>query len=104
LLEDEGLELLGGYGSPVIFKIAVPGTVAFHAANPNVPELPIGFPNLVRELLDAWAFWLANPTFSPQTLEVDCGLKFSTDVPPAWIIDCEQVADPHPRRVPQLAR
>jgi hypothetical protein len=64
LLEDEGVELLGGYGSPVIFKIAVPGVVAFHAANPCLPELPIGLPNLVRELLDAWAFWLANPTFS----------------------------------------
>jgi hypothetical protein len=94
LLEDEGMELLGGYGSPVIFKIAVPGVVAFHAANPCLPELPIGLPNLVRESLDAWAFWLANPTFSTQTLEVDCGLKFSADVPPEWIIDCEQVADP----------
>jgi hypothetical protein len=94
LLENEGVELLGGYGSPVIFKIAVPGAVAFHAANPCLPELPIGLPNLVRELLDAWAFWLANPTFSTQTLEVDCGLKFSADVPPEWIIDCEQVADP----------
>jgi hypothetical protein len=94
LLENEGVELLGGYGSPVIFKIAVPGAVAFHAANPCLAELPIGLPNLVRELLDAWAFWLANPTFSAQTLEVDCGLKFSADVPPEWIIDCEQVADP----------
>jgi hypothetical protein len=98
LLEDEGVELLGGYGSPVIFKIAVPGVVAFHAANPCLPELPIGLPNLVRELLDAWAFWLANPTFSTQTLEVDCGLKFSADVPPEWIIDCEQVAEPSPPR------
>jgi hypothetical protein len=94
LLENEGVELLGGYGSPVIFKIAVPGAVAFHAANPCLRELPIGLPNLVRELLDAWAFWLANPTFSTQTLEVDCGLKFSADVSPEWIIDCEQVADP----------
>jgi hypothetical protein len=93
LLEDEGVELLGGYGAPVIFKIAVPGAVAFHAANPYLPELPIGLPHLVRELLDAWAFWLANPTCSTQALEVDCGLKFSTDVPPEWIIDCEQVAD-----------
>ena len=98
LLEDEGVELLGGYGSPVIFKIAVPGAVAFHAANPCLRELPIGLPNLVRELLDAWAFWLANPTFSTQTLEVDCGLKFSADVPPEWIIDCEQVAEPSPPR------
>jgi hypothetical protein len=92
------VELLGGYGSPVIFKIAVPGAVAFHAANPCLRELPIGLPNLVRELLDAWAFWLANPTFSTQTLEVDCGLKFSADVPPEWIIDCEQVAEPSPPR------
>jgi hypothetical protein len=61
-------------------------------------------PHLVREVLDAWAFWLANPTFSTQTLEVDCGLKFSTDVPPEWIIDCEQVADPRPRRIPYEAR
>jgi hypothetical protein len=102
------VELLGGYGSPVIFKIAVPGAVAVHAANPCLPELPIGLPNLVRELLDAWAFWLANPTFSTQTLEVDCGLKFSADVPPEWIIDCEQVADPNQhldsRRVTELPR
>ena len=94
LLENEGVELLGSYGSPVIFKIAVPGAVAFHAANPCLPELPIGLPSLVRELLDAWAFWLANPSFSTQMLEVDCGLKFSAHVPPEWIIDCEQVADP----------
>jgi hypothetical protein len=100
LLDDEGVELLGGYGSPVIFKVAVPGAAALHAANPYLPELPIGLPNLVRELLDAWAFWLANPTFSTHTLEVDCGLKFSGDVPPEWIMDCEQVADPRPRRIP----
>jgi hypothetical protein len=96
LLGDEGVELLGSYGSPVIFKIAVPGTLAFHAANSYLPELPIGLPNLVRELLDAWAVWLANPTFSTETIEVDCGLKFSADVPPAWIIDCEQVTDSGP--------
>jgi hypothetical protein len=100
LLQDEGVELLGGYGSPVIFKIAVPGAVAFHAANPYLPDVPIGLPNLVREVLDAWAFWLANPIFSTQTLEIDCGLKFSTGVPPEWIIDCEQVADPRPRHIP----
>jgi hypothetical protein len=94
LLGDEGVELLGSYGSPVIFKIAVPGVVAVHAANSYLPELPIGLPNLVRELLDAWAFWLANPTFTTQTIEVDCGLKFSAGLPPAWIIDCEQVVDP----------
>jgi hypothetical protein len=93
LLGEEGVELLGGYGAPVIFKIAVPGAVAFHAANAYLPELPIGLPNLLREVLDAWAFWLANPTFSTQMLEVDCGLKFSADVPPKWIIDCEQIAD-----------
>jgi hypothetical protein len=29
LLGDEGVELLGGYGSPVIFKIAVPGLWPF---------------------------------------------------------------------------
>src|SRR5262249_33654938 len=100
LLGDEGMELLGDHGSPVIFKLAVPGAVAFHAANAYSAGLPIGLPNLVREVLDAWAFWLANPTFSTQTLEVDCGLKFSTDVPPEWIIDCEQVADPGPRHIP----
>jgi hypothetical protein len=100
LLQDEGVELLGGYGSPIIFKIAVPGAVAFNAANPYLPELPIRLPHLVRELLDAWAFWLANPTLSTQTLEVDCRLKFSDDVPPEWIMDCEQVADPRPRRIP----
>ena len=95
LLGDGGVELLGGYGSPVIFKIAVPGAVAFHAANSYLRELPLGLPNLVRELLDAWAYWLANPTFSTQTLDIDCGLKFSANVPTAWIIDCEQVADLH---------
>ena len=68
LLGDEGMELLGGYGLPVIFKIAVPGAVAFHAANSYLRELPLGLPNLVRELLDAWAYWFANPTFSTQTL------------------------------------
>jgi hypothetical protein len=93
LLGDEGVELLGGYGSPVIFKIALPGAVALHAANPYSPELALGLPHLMRELLDAWAYWLANPTFNTQTLAVDCGLKFSTDIPPGWIIDCKQRAD-----------
>jgi hypothetical protein len=55
LLGDEGVELLGGYGSPVIFKLAIPGAVAFHAANAYSSELSIGLPNLVREVLDAWA-------------------------------------------------
>jgi hypothetical protein len=101
LLGDEGVELLGGYGSPVIFKIAVPGAVAFHAANAYLPELPLGLPQLVREVLDAWAFWLANPTFSTQMLEVDCGLKFSTDIPPEWIIDCERESSVLPWRDPR---
>jgi hypothetical protein len=103
LLGNEGVELLGGYGSPVVFKIALPGSVAFHAANPYVPE-PLNLPHLLRELLDAWAFWLAYPTFNTQTLEVDCGLKFSTDIPPEWIIDCERVADPHRQCIPQEAK
>jgi len=50
-------------------------------------------PNLAREILHAWSFRLADPTFQSRKLEVDCGLVFKENVPAQWIEYIETLGD-----------
>lgn len=71
---------------PFVVKLAVPGAVALQANNP----FGFGhedFQSMIRELLQAWAYWLANPGWQCSSLEIDCGLIFRTDVPAEWIVE-----------------
>jgi hypothetical protein len=93
LLGPEGKELLALDGEPTLIRFAVPGEVALSAANPHEPIEGIrkrgGIPNLARELLEAWAFWIAKPGFKSRDLKVDCGMVFRHSVPPDWILGFE---------------
>ncbi|HZP05393.1 MAG TPA: hypothetical protein VFB43_10870 [Terracidiphilus sp.] len=81
-------ELLAQYGVPTLVQLAIPGNKALAAANPytlNANECP----NLVREIVEAWTYWLADSTLAVANLEYDCGLVFDHDVPPEWIVSID---------------
>lgn len=90
LLGNDGLDLLATYGSAQLVTLALPGKIALETANPYF-HLNREMPNLVREVLTSWAYWLVNPTFSPRSLRVDCGFIFQTDVPSDWIVGIETI-------------
>ena len=81
-------ELLAQYGVPTLVQLAIPGGKALAAANPytlNSNECP----NLAREIVEVWTYWLADPTLAVANLEYDCGLVFDHDVPPEWIVSID---------------
>ncbi len=91
LLGEKGKELLAKYGEPVLVKLAVPGEKALAAANPyrlNPESL-----NLVRQIIQVWAYWLAKPEFVVAKQEYDCGLIFYNNVSSEWIYSTDKVAD-----------
>jgi hypothetical protein len=90
LLGDAGTELLAQHGRPTLITLAIPGQSAFEAANPYL-ILVRDMPNVVREVINAWAHWLAHPDFAVGRLEVDCGFIFEHDVPAQWIVSVEYV-------------
>jgi hypothetical protein len=94
LFGERGMELLARFGAPVLVKLAVPGEEALAAANPHwYHSDPQESPNLVREIIRVWAYWLANPDFEIAKLEYDCGLIFNHDISPGWIASIDQLAD-----------
>lgn len=94
LFGGRGMELLARFGTPVLVKLAVPGEEALAAANPYwYRSDPQESPNLVRELIRVWAYWLASPDLEVGKLEYDCGLIFNLDIPPGWIDSIDKVAD-----------
>jgi hypothetical protein len=93
LFDSDALSLLAEYGEPTLVTLAIPGEIAFAAANPAL-VLVRDMPNLVREVLTSWAYWLAYPKFTPATLEVDCGFVFNHDVPAQWIVKIERITIP----------
>src|SRR5216684_1213206 len=62
LMGDDGNELLAQYGRPVLITLAVPGDKALKAANP-FREIGGDIPNVVREVIEVWSYWLAYPDF-----------------------------------------
>ena len=93
LLGNDGRELLRRDGQARVVVLDVPGDRALAAANPYVsvddPLRQGEAPNLAREFLQAWSYGLADPDFDYCTPPVDCGLIFSSTVPPAWIVDID---------------
>lgn len=81
---EEGRALLLTWGDPVLVTLAVPGEAAIAAANPfGMPES--GFPNLVREIVTVFSYWLANSTYGPRNDADSFALWFEAAVPPEWI-------------------
>ena len=93
LLGDDGEELLRDDGEPRLVKVAVPGDKALDAAHPHFTVddlLESGdVPNLVSQFLGSWALKVGHSEFQCRTLEVDCGMIFSSVVPPSWIVNIE---------------
>jgi hypothetical protein len=94
LFGEGGMELLARFGKPALVKLAVPGEEALAAANPyRCCADPLTSPNLVREMIRVWVYWLANPDFEVAKLEYDCGLLFDHDIPSEWIVSIDRGAD-----------
>jgi hypothetical protein len=97
LLGEEGQALISADGTSTLIKVRVPGPDALAACNPYQLEREV--PNLVSEILRAWAYWLANPSFSSASMELDAGMLFRKAVPASWIeeispLECPPSADP----------
>ncbi|WP_414463295.1 hypothetical protein [Hyphomicrobium sp. DY-1] len=95
LIGNDGLHLLENDGTRTVYKIGVPGDVAIQATHPFFsPEDMMDrgdLPNMVGEILNAWAFRLSRPGYQSRSLEIDCGLIFYKPVPPEYIISKEQL-------------
>lgn len=90
LLGAEGQALISGDGATHLVTVAVPGDVAFAAANPFGKHSE-DLPNLVRDVLRVWSFWLGDRTFRAESLKVDCGLIFYEAVPASWIAAIDRI-------------
>jgi hypothetical protein len=87
LLKESGISLVTAFGQPHVFHLHVPGRIAVEANNPyQLGEAP-----MLREIMKAWAWWLANKVHSSASLRIDCGLRFESDIPPAWIAEIEKL-------------
>ena len=93
LLGDDGKELLRDYGEPRLVKVAVPGTEALDAAHSIFSVNDVlesgDVPNLIKELLGSWTLKVGHPEFQCRSLEVDCGMIFSSVVLQRWIVNIE---------------
>lgn len=96
LLGQTGKDFLAQDGVPVLFRFAVPGHCALEAAHPYFTIEDVcsmgEVPNIVKEFLTSWAFYLTDQSFSPNELKVDCGMVFKTTVPAEWIINKRTIA------------
>jgi hypothetical protein len=90
LLGDEGFDLLGTYGLPVLFTVAVPGAIAIEAANPYGRRRDEE-PSLVRQVVTLWCAWLARPEWTGERYRPDCGIVFRQPVPAEWIVAAEML-------------
>jgi hypothetical protein len=84
LLGEEGKRLIAQDGEPRIVRVSIPGQSAFAACN-RYGWSRGEFPNLVREIIDQWSYWLAHPDYRSEQSQIDCGLTFYETVPPDWI-------------------
>lgn len=96
LLGQSGKNCLAKDGVPILFRVAVPGHCALKAAHPYFTVEDVRgngeVPNIVREFLMSWTFYLTDKSFRPDEVKVDCGMIFKSTVPAEWIIDKRIVA------------
>lgn len=93
ILGDEGVELLAKDGEPMVYRAAIPGAEALAAAHAyfSIADMRArgDVPNLVREFLSAWSFWLTGRKFKYLP---DCGMVFYAVLPAEWLIDLKLAA------------
>ncbi len=96
LLGQSGKDCLAQDGVPILFRVAVPGHCALKAAHPyfTVEDVRSNgeVPNIVKEFLTSWTFYLTDLSFRPNELKVDCGMIFKFTVPAEWIINRRIIA------------
>ncbi len=95
LLGSEGKALLATDGEATVIRAAVPGPLALDAAHRyltiNEMRARGEIPNLVREILMAWSYWIAHPGFQSRTLKIDCGMVFHSTVSADRIVSVEKL-------------
>lgn len=93
LLGDDGVALLAHDGDSLVVKAALAGADALAAANPYFgPEDMIArgeIPNLVRQLLEAWSYRLAMPTYDAAKRRANLGFELRQPLPPASILELQ---------------
>ena len=88
---NEGLELVKKGREPTIVEVAMPGKRALEAANPYGFEVVV--PELVREIVNRWAFRIANPDWDSSSSPPTQALMFFEDIPADWIRRIESVPE-----------
>ncbi len=89
----ELVDVLRSRGAPRLVKLVIPGDEALEAMHPYFPidhvRAQDGYPNLVRELLRAWAWEHYRP--GEPRFRVDACLMFRKALPGAYVEDVELV-------------
>jgi hypothetical protein len=88
LLGSEGQALIALDGAPYLVTASLPGKSAFAACN-RFGTFAEDLPNLVRQLLHVWSYWLSDSAFDARQLKLDCGLVFSEAIPASRIKSIE---------------
>jgi hypothetical protein len=89
LLGQAGVDLLATDGTPTVVTVSVPGESAvlgshrYFTAEEMISRGEL--PNIVRQILEAWSFKLANEAYQTISRKLDCGIWFEEAVPPEWI-------------------
>lgn len=80
LLGQEGIDLLARDGQPSLITVQLDGNTALNGAHPYLSIEDMirrgDTPNIVREILEAWAYRLTTPTYQTGSRELDSGLVF----------------------------
>lgn len=95
LFGKDGYGLLERDGSAVLVKVGVPGAAALGAAHPifSIEDVRRAgdTPNIVSDILCAWAYREAYPGFQSSSLKVDCGMVFRSAMSRDWLLAIERL-------------
>lgn len=93
LLGEEGEILLENDGIPVVIQANLPGSMAIDGAHPyftvEMMHQNGETPNLAREFLEAWSYWLSKPGYQTTSRRLDCGIRFNETLPSELIAAIE---------------
>ncbi|WP_409562230.1 hypothetical protein RLW55_01105 [Hyphomicrobium sp. B1] len=95
LLGADGLDLLRRDGRAMVFRFRVSGEAALRVTHPFFTPAELmargDLPNIIGEVVCAWAYKKSYPEKPGTRMHVDCGLVFEAAVPPDWIIGSEVI-------------
>lgn len=98
LLGDSGVELLAQDGKPTLVLIRMPGNEVLSAAQwpTSVEDIRRrgDVPNVVREMLQLWAYKIIHADYQPTSIDGDCPITLTSPIPSSWVFDVECVELP----------